>query len=74
MKNPIAKKVLFVLGGAVAGFAWYYYVGCATGTCPITSNPYISTGYGALMGFLVSGSFSTPKKTEVVQKDSQNQV
>jgi hypothetical protein len=26
-----------------------------TGTCPITSNPYISTIYGALMGYLLSG-------------------
>jgi|WetSurMetagenome_2_1015567.scaffolds.fasta_scaffold96169_3 hypothetical protein len=73
MKNPIAKKVLWVLGGAVAGFAWYYYVGCATGTCPISSNPYISTGYGALMGFLASGSFSSPRKSDVLRKDTPDQ-
>ena len=31
-----------VLGGLV-GYLYYYFVGCATGTCPISSNPYIST-------------------------------
>jgi hypothetical protein len=62
MKHPLVKKALWILGGAVAGFAWYYYVGCATGTCPISSNPYISTAYGALIGVLASGRSSAAKK------------
>jgi hypothetical protein len=49
------KLVLYVLGGAAAGLAWQKVIGCRTGTCPITSNPYISTMYGAVMGFLLSG-------------------
>ncbi len=44
-------KVLFVVVGAVAGYAYYHFIGCATGTCPITGNPYVSTMYGGLMGF-----------------------
>lgn len=40
--------------GAVAGFFYYYFVGCATGTCPITSNPFMSVLYGAAMGALIS--------------------
>jgi len=47
---------LFVLGGALVGFGYYYFVGCQTGTCPLTSNPYISTAYGALVGFLFGRS------------------
>lgn len=39
--------------GGCAGFAYYYYIGCASGTCPITGNPYIATAYGMLMGGLL---------------------
>jgi hypothetical protein len=41
-----------VLLGAASGFGYYKFVGCRTGTCPITSNPWISTLYGAMMGSL----------------------
>jgi hypothetical protein len=44
------KLGVFVVLGALGGFAYYAFIGCANGTCPITSNPYISTGYGALIG------------------------
>lgn len=49
----ILKKVLPVLGGAVLGYAYYYFIGCYSGTCPITSNPYISTFYGALIAAIL---------------------
>ncbi len=43
-----------VVGGALFGFLWYKLVGCSTGACPITSNPWISTLYGATMGLLIA--------------------
>ena len=49
------KVVIGAVIGAALGFAYYKFVGCATGTCPITSNPYISTIYGAVMGVLIAG-------------------
>lgn len=49
------QKSFPVMLGAAGGFAYYYFVGCASGTCPISSNPYISTGYGAVLGLLLRG-------------------
>ena len=41
--------------GAALGFAYYKFIGCSTGTCPITSKPFNSSLYGAVMGLLVAG-------------------
>jgi len=60
MKGFIKKNILKITGilaGGIVGFVYYHFVGCASGTCPITSNPYISIVYGALMGYLLLGMF-----------------
>lgn len=49
------RFILFVIAGALVGYGYHRLVGCRTGACPITANPYISTAYGALLGYLVSG-------------------
>lgn len=51
------RLILGIILGAVAGFAYYKFVGCSSGACPITSNPFISTIYGGIMGAAVSGMF-----------------
>jgi hypothetical protein len=59
------KNKLSLIGiavGAIGGFMYWNYIGCANGTCMITSKPINSTLYGALMGFLLFGIF---KKEEV---------
>ena len=53
-------KALAVLLGAAGGYAYYHFVGCVSGTCPITSNPYISTGYGALLGLVIAAGRKKP--------------
>lgn len=52
-----------ILIGAVGGFLYWRYVGCASGTCPITSSPVMSTLWGALMGGLLFSMFGDAKKT-----------
>jgi hypothetical protein len=47
------KRLLPVALGAAGGYAYYYFIGCVSGTCPITSNPWISTAYGGLLGFFI---------------------
>lgn len=51
----IWRILLFVLGGAALGFGYQRLIGCRSGMCVITSNPYVATIYGAVMGYLVSG-------------------
>jgi hypothetical protein len=49
---PFLKQIIGVVIGAALGFAYWRFIGCASGTCPITSNPWISTSYGAVIGLL----------------------
>ncbi len=53
-KKMILRTVLFVVGGALVGLLYYRLVGCRSGACPITGNPYVSTLYGAVLGFLLA--------------------
>lgn len=64
------KKAYIITGigvvlGLIAGYTYYFYVGCASGTCAITSKPLNSTLYGGLMGGLLFNMFVTsPKKKD----------
>jgi hypothetical protein len=46
------KMILSISIGGLLGFGYYRFVGCKTGTCPISRNPYISTIYGAALGLM----------------------
>ena len=56
MRKRMRYFIGLVLGG-IAGFAYYKLVGCNSGACPITSNPFVSTIYGAVIGLLIGSSF-----------------
>ena len=63
MKIFLKKNILTIIGvplGALAGFLYWKFVGCNSGSCAITSNPTTSTIYGSIMGGLL---FSIFKKT-----------
>ncbi|UCF65988.1 MAG: hypothetical protein JSW33_12435 [bacterium] len=66
MKKPIIKMLIFSGVGASLGFAYYYFIGCRTGSCPITSNPVISTLYGFLVGIVAGfdNRIFKPKQAE----------
>lgn len=49
--------IIGAVSGVVTGYAYYYFIGCANGTCAITSNPVNSSLYGAFMGGLVGDIF-----------------
>lgn len=47
----------FVILGVFGGYAYYALIGCSTGGCAITSNPYMSMAWGGLLGYLLPDFF-----------------
>lgn len=46
-------SIIGTIIGAAAGFLYYKFIGCSSGGCPITSNPYVSVIWGAIIGLLI---------------------
>jgi hypothetical protein len=56
MSNLLQKYAYPLTGiviGAMAGYAYWYFIGCTGDVCPIYSVWYRSTAYGAVMGGLL---------------------
>lgn len=73
----LKRNWTYVLGailGGVGGYLYWYYIGCSTGTCPITSSPTISTFYGAIIGVLLFGIFKRKGKPDFALLLSQGAV
>ncbi|MBN2649656.1 MAG: hypothetical protein JXR50_07950 [Prolixibacteraceae bacterium] len=71
MLNFIIKYKRILIGialGAVAGFFYWHFIGCNSGTCPITSKWHNSTIYGALIGLLLASSSKRKKKIQADEK------
>jgi hypothetical protein len=63
------KRQLKVMGagialGGVAGYLYWKFIGCTSGSCPITSNKLTSMLYGAAMGFLLTASGCSEGKSK----------
>jgi hypothetical protein len=66
MKKLIKKNSWLIIGaviGSIAGFMYWKFVGCKSGTCYIQSNPFRMTIYGTIMGALLLSIFQ-PKAQE----------
>jgi len=65
-KTSVIITAIGVISGAAAGWLYWNYVGCSSGSCSITSKPLNSSLYGAFMGGLffniVSGYFTNKKQ------------
>ncbi|MEO8147808.1 MAG: DUF6132 family protein [Bacteroidia bacterium] len=65
--------IIGIIAGALGGYLYYYLVGCASGTCLITSKPLNSTLYGAVMGGLLFNTFQKEKKSIKINNDNNEQ-
>ncbi len=63
--NKTQRYILGAAVGGLLGYGYYYFIGCNTGNCAITSNWHISTLYGVVAGLL----FVMPGKKKA---DSKN--
>jgi hypothetical protein len=72
MYKSIIKLLIFSGAGASLGFAYYYFIGCQGGSCPITSNPVISSLYGLMVG-MVAGFDSKIFKRKKQKTGSENE-
>jgi len=71
----IKKHILVISGmliGALAGFLYWRFVGCVSGTCAITSNPVNSTIYGFVTGGLIFSIFKKDEKK--FKKAEENEI
>ncbi|PBQ30690.1 hypothetical protein CNR22_02510 [Sphingobacteriaceae bacterium] len=71
MKKKIIKYKLELMGilvGSVGGWMYWFFIGCSSGTCAITSHPINSSLYGAFMGAVLLGILRKETKKEEQQK------
>jgi hypothetical protein len=71
MKKWFNTNWLYIAGatlGAVAGYVYWMQIGCTSGTCAITSKPFNTSIYGALLGALVLGIFKKDKSINTTKE------
>ncbi|MCH8568940.1 MAG: hypothetical protein LAT67_11775 [Balneolales bacterium] len=71
MNKGLSIVIAGLLIGGLAGFSYWYFIGCNTGTCAITSNWLMSTLYGLGLGGLgasiLKDSISSPEEDKTTQ-------
>ncbi|MBS1667332.1 MAG: hypothetical protein JST58_08150 [Bacteroidetes bacterium] len=75
MRKWFNNNKLYLAGalvGSIGGYLYWHQVGCASGTCLITSKPLNSTLYGGVMGALFFGIFKKENKSSAVKKEKRN--
>lgn len=67
MRKFMQSHTVTVIGtvlGALGGYLYYSFEGCASGSCAITSSPLYSTLYGALAGSILFSMFNPSAKND----------
>ena len=79
MKSMLHKYKVELIGiafGSIAGWCYWCFVGCASGTCAITSNPVNSSLYGALMGGILGSMLKKEEKAnhKIVNNEKHRRI
>lgn len=70
--TPRKKRMPFLVLAGIAigglgGYLYYHFVGCQSGSCAITSNPWLSVLWGGAIGYLVFDMI--PRKRKPAKED-----
>jgi hypothetical protein len=52
--HPLIRMAIGGAAGALLGLAAYKFIGCRTGACPLTANPWLAMAIWGLMGLMIS--------------------
>lgn len=74
MKDFIQKyrlQLILAVIGAVAGFFYWRFVGCQSGSCPLKSVWYYNVLFGGLIGYLLADMYVDydTKRKEKAEKE-----
>lgn len=73
MHQLIQRYRWYILGailGGISGYIYYAQIGCVNGTCAITSNPWRSAIYFAVLGLLLTNIILDYTKRSISKDDA----
>ncbi len=50
----MTRLIIGVAVGGLLGYGAYRFIGCSSGACPLTANPWISTIIGMIFGAMMT--------------------
>ena len=71
-KKKILVLTLLTVIGVLGGWAYYRFVGCATGSCSLKSNPYAMMFLGGFIGYSLIDIPAIKKKFTSEEENSGN--
>ena len=72
-RKSLYFHIAFIVLGGLSGYLYWYYIGCRSGSCPITSKWLNTTLYGGVLGYLVGSSLFDVIKKKLKGEKSEKQ-
>lgn len=54
MSSMVLRLVIGGTAGVLLGLAVYKFIGCRSGACPLTGNPYVAATLWGIMGLVIA--------------------